>query len=209
LTLGAAPLSAGTWQQGGELIGFDLAGKTLGLVGCGRIGRRVAEMAQAFRMSVLAYDPLAATLPPQVTRAGSLGELLSAADVISLHVPLSATTRHLLGAKEFAQCKSGAILLNTARGPLVDERALCAALQGGRLAGAGLDVWDPEPPAADNPLLRLPTVVATPHMAAFTQEGRRRSHVAAVTQVLQVLRGEQPPFLLNPAVWASRRDRAR
>jgi D-3-phosphoglycerate dehydrogenase len=164
-------------------------------------------MAQAFHMEVQAFDPFATSLPPNVRRATTLVELLASSDVISVHAPLSAATRHLLGAAEFARCKPGAILVNTARGPLLDEAALLEALRGGRLAGAGLDVWDPEPPAADNPLLRLPNVVATPHVAAFTQEGRRRAHVAAATQVLQVLRGEQPPFLLNPAVWPRRRGR--
>lgn len=208
LSLGAGPLAAGEWKQGGALVGFDLAGKTLGLVGCGRIGRRVAELAQAFRMDVQVFDPFASNLPPSVRRVANLADLLASSDVISLHAPLSAATRHLLGPAEFSRIKPGAILINTARGPLIDEAALLEALRTGRLAGAGLDVWDPEPPASDNPLLRLTNVVATPHVAAFTQEGRRRSHVAATAQVLQVLRGEQPPFLLNPAVWSRRRGRA-
>ena len=207
LQSGATSLANGQWNQDASLVGFDLDGKTLGLVGCGRIGRRVAELGLALRMEVQAFDPPAPVLPAGVRRAPSLVALLETSDVISLHVPLSPATRHLLGAEEFARCKPGAILINTARGPLVDEAALFAALRSGRLAGAGLDVWDQEPPATGNALALLPVVTATPHMAAFTREGRRRSHLGAVNQVLQVLHGEQPPFLLNPAVWPHRRGR--
>jgi phosphoglycerate dehydrogenase-like enzyme len=205
LMTGAVPLAGGHWSQGPALIGSDLAGKCLGLVGCGRIGRRVAEIAHAFRMEICVLDPFAPSLPPNVVRVSALPELLARADFISLHVPSTADTRHLMGAAQFAHCKPGAILINTARGPLVDEAALHQALRSGLLAGAGLDVWDPEPPHADNPLLRLPNVVVTPHMAAFTHEGRRRSHLAATTQVLQVLQDVQPACLLNPAVWPRRR----
>lgn len=200
-----AGLAAGRWEQGAELAGTDLAGKTLGLVGCGRIGRRVAEIAQALRMSVQAHDPHAAELPPGVGRAATLHGLLQSSDVISVHAPLTPATHRLLGPAEFAVVRRGAILVNTARGGLVDETALLAALDDGRIGAAGLDVWDPEPPAMDHPLLRRPGVVATPHIAAFTQEGRRRSHLAATAQALAVLAGECPPALLNPAVWAVRR----
>jgi len=198
-------LAAGTWTAGAAVIGTDLAGKTLGLVGCGRIGRRVAEIASALRMNVRVYDPFAVSLPPGALGVPTLIELLDGADVISLHLPLSAATRRLIGAAELAWCKPGALLINTARGPLVDEAALADALQKGRLGGAALDVWDPEPPAVDSALCRLPMVIATPHMAAATDEGRRRSHTAAAEQVLEVLRGHQPASLLNPAVWPVRR----
>ncbi len=198
-------MSAGKWMQGPSIIGFDLAGKRLGLVGCGRIGRRVAELALALRMEVQAFDPPAPTLPGGVSRVPSLPALLESSDVISLHVPSTPATRHLLGAAELSLCRPTAILINTARGPLVDEVALLDALRNRRLGGAGLDVWEPEPPAMDHPLLACPEVVATPHMAGFTREGRRRSHAMAVTQVLQVLRGELPTHLLNPEVWPHRR----
>lgn len=208
LLRGAVPLANGSWVQGEPVIGRDLAGQTLGLVGCGRIGRRVAEIAHALGLTVQAYDPLQSQLPPEVRRAPSLATLLASSDFISLHAPATPANRHLLDGAALAQAKPGAILINTARGPLVDEAALLAALDSGRLAGAGLDVWDREPPAADHPLLRHPGVVATPHMAASTCEGRRRSHLAATRQVLQVLRGESPTHLLNPTVWPRRRHPA-
>jgi len=205
LPLPARALAEGTWTEGATVIGSDLAGKTLGVVGCGRIGRRVAEIAQALRMEVRVFDPFAATLPTHTLRVSTLIELLASADVISLHLPLSSATHRMIGANELAQCKPGALLINTARGPLVDEAALTDALQQGRLRGAALDVWDPEPPAAESALCRLPMVIATPHMAAATHEGRCRSHTTAAEQVLDVLRGHQPPNLLNPSVWTVRR----
>ena len=205
LPLPARALAAGTWTEGPAVIGSDLAGKILGLVGCGRIGRRVAEIARALRMEVWVYDPFAAALPPDTSRVPTLKELLAGADVISLHLPLSSATRGLIGATELALCKPTALLINTARGPLVAEAALADALQQGRLKGAALDVWDPEPPAPESNLCHLPMVIATPHMAAATEEGRRRSHTTAAEQVLDVLRGERPPSLLNPSVWAVRR----
>ncbi len=208
LTIGVVPLSAGRWTAGRALMGFDLAGKTLGLVGCGRIGRRVGEIAAVLGMNVQAFDPYAPHLAASWRRVTDLNELLASSDVVSLHVPASPSTRHLIGSESLARMRSEAILINTARGPLVDEQALLAALNNRRLAGAGIDVWDPEPPALDNPLLSHPLVVATPHMAANTREGVRRSQVTAARQVCQVLRGEQPPHLLNPSVWPHRRGAA-
>lgn len=205
LLAGSVPLAAGRWVQGASVIGGDLAGKSLGLVGCGRIGRRVAEIARALGMQVQAFDPLQPVLPPETRRAPDLASMLATSDVVSLHAPATPGTRHLLDATAFARMKPGALLINTSRGPLVDETALLAALESGRLGGAGIDVWDPEPPAASHPLLRHPLVVATPHMAAATREGRQRSHVTAARQVAQVLRGEQPTHLLNPDVWPRRR----
>jgi D-3-phosphoglycerate dehydrogenase len=205
VTFADRALRSSGWHAGPGLQGVDLAGKTLGLVGCGRIGSRVAEIAAAFRMQVVAFDPGRSTLPRGVSRAGDLSTLLATADVVSLHVPLLPDTRHLIGGEALATMKKGSFLINVSRGPIVDEGALLVALTNGHLAGAGLDVWDPEPPAADNPLFRLPQVVATPHMAAMTREGRGRSHGAAASQVLQVWRGEQPAALLNPDVWARRR----
>ncbi len=201
VTAGAQALARGGWSQGPELIGRDLAGRALGLVGCGRIGRRVAAIATAFHMSVQAFDPFARDPLPGVRLARELPELLAGSDVVSIHVPLTRDTRHLLGAAEIASMKPGAILINTARGPIVDERALAQALRDGHLGGAGIDVWEQEPLPPGNPLLALPNVVATPHIAAFTVEGRRRSHVAATTQVLQTLGNERPLSLLNPEAW--------
>jgi D-3-phosphoglycerate dehydrogenase len=199
---------AGIWKLDPEVLGFDLAEKSLGLVGFGRIARRVAAIALAIRMRVMAVDPFvaAATMTDTgVIPYRDLRDMLPRADILSLHAPLATETRNLIGPEQLALLPAGAILINTARGPLVDENALLAALDDGRLAGAGIDVWEREPAPGDHPLFRHPRVVATPHMAAYTNEGRRRSHVAAAELVLAALRGEMPATLVNPAVWARRR----
>ncbi len=198
----------GEWKLDPSVMGFDLAEKSLGLVGFGRIARRVAEIARAIRMRVHALDPF---VPPAriaecgVTPCADLPELLQQAQILSLHVPLGASTRRLIGADQLALLPRGAIVINTARGPLLDEPAMLNALATGQLAGAGIDVWTTEPTEADNPLFRHPRVVATPHMAAYTEEGRCRSHVTAARQVLAVLNGEPPSNLIIPAVWEKRR----
>lgn len=198
----------GVWKTDASVLGFDLADKTLGLVGFGRIARRVAEIARAIRMRVLAFDPF---VPAEifhaagVTPCATLPALLREAHVVSVHAPLGATTRRIIGAAELALMPAGAILINTSRGPLIDDAAVLQALDAGRLAGAGIDVWDPEPVAADHPLFVHPLVVATPHIASATREGRRRSHVAAAELVLGALRGERPATLINPETWPPHR----
>jgi D-3-phosphoglycerate dehydrogenase len=184
--------------------GVELDGLTLGLVGLGRIGTRVARAALGLGMKVLAFDPCldrdrARALG--VERAASLDLLLSQADVVSLHLPLTSETRLLINAGRIAQMKPGAILINSARGGLVDEQALLAALEAGHLRGAGLDVFETEPPPADHPLLSRPDVVATPHIAAATTASKIRLWEGAIRQALAVLDGERPPHLLNPQVW--------
>lgn len=184
--------------------GLELYQRRLGLVGLGRIGRRVARVAQALDMIVLAYDPF--ITPEQAEALGvelapTLDALLAAADVISLHAPLTAETRHLINARTLAQMKPGAYLINAARGGLVDEAALLAALESGHLRGAGLDVFDPEPPRPDHPLLLRDDVIGTGHVAGATPAGKDRLLEGALRQALQVLRGERPPHLVNPAVW--------
>jgi D-3-phosphoglycerate dehydrogenase len=196
-------------REGGKLdffndhLGIELYGLRLGLVGMGRIGSRVAKVAQALGMEVAVYDPFisaqrAAELG--VTLLGSLETLLRSADIVSLHVPLSAETRHLMNAERFAQMKQGAILINSARGGLVDEKALILALDSGHLRGAGLDVFDPEPPALDNPLLHRENVVATPHVAGATAASKDRLWRTAIDQALKVLRGEHAEHLCNPEI---------
>jgi D-3-phosphoglycerate dehydrogenase len=199
---------AGVWKLDPDVMGFDLAEKSLGLVGFGRIARRVAEIARAIRMRVRAFDPFlsAAVLADAgVTPCADLPELLQGSQILSLHAPLGPTTRRLIGAEQLALLPAGAILINTARGPLLDETAVLASLRHGHLGGAGIDVWEHEPVAADHPLFRHARVVATPHMAAYTNEGRQRSHVAAAELVLATLRGERPATLVDPEVWARRR----
>jgi phosphoglycerate dehydrogenase-like enzyme len=179
----------------------------LGIVGYGRIGRRVGEICRlGLRMQVLAHDPFLGdvALPEGVQRVETLEELLARADFVTLHVLLTAGTRHLIGARELRQMKQGAYLINASRGPVVDEPALIAALEEGHLAGAGLDVFDPEPPLPASPLRRLPNVVITPHVAANTPQAHRRMSMSAVEQVLLVMRGDRPTSLLDPAVWPGR-----
>ena len=189
--------------------GLELHGRRLGLVGLGRIGARVAHVARALGMSVAAYDPFvtpgrAAELG--VEMASSLEALLSEADVVSLHVPATPETRHMINAQRLAQMKAGAYLINAARGALVDEAALLNALESGHLSGAGLDVFDCEPPPGDHPLLSRDDVIATPHLAGPSPAGRQRMWEGAISQALQVLRNERPAHLLNPDVWSVRRN---
>lgn len=201
-------IHAGIWAPIPDLIGFELNGRTLGLVGFGRTGTRVAEIARAFHMSVLAYDPY---INPDfsaqfgVGMAPNLAALLTASDIVSLHLPLTPQTRGLIGQRELALMKPGTILINLARGPIVDEDALLAALERGHLAGAGIDVWGLEPLPAGSKLARSEHVLGTPHIAGTTRESMVRAQTAAAQAALMVLRGEQPPTLVNPQVWATRK----
>jgi D-3-phosphoglycerate dehydrogenase len=135
----------------------------------------------------------------------SLDDMLARADVVSIHVPLTPETRGLIGAERLARMKPSAILVNTARGGIVDEPALAAALAGGRLGGAGIDVFEQEPPAADNPLFRLPNVVLSPHVAGITEDSARRLALGAAEGVLDVLAGRKPEALCNSEMWERRR----
>lgn len=200
-----AGVRQGAWEAlRGELY-TGLTGRTLGIVGMGRVGVRVAELAAAFGMHRLAYDP--ALSPEEIRRRGAepvaLPALLRAADIVSLHAPLTAETRHLMNREAFAQMKPGAILVNTSRGGVIDDHALAEAVRSGRLAGAGIDVTEPEPPNRDNPLLPLDQVLLTPHIAAHTEDSMRRMAVTAAEQVLMVLEGKRPTMAINPEIWAT------
>jgi D-3-phosphoglycerate dehydrogenase / 2-oxoglutarate reductase len=187
----------------------QLFGRTLGLVGIGNIGARVARIcARGFNMRVLAYDPVLSA--PAIAERGAekvddLASLLAAADVVSLHLPLNEKTRHLICAAELAAMKPTAILVNAARGPLVDEDALAEALRAERIAGAGLDVLEVEPPAPDNPLLQLANVVLSPHTAGNTVDAARQLALASADIVIAVLSGRRPEGLLNHEAWERRR----
>jgi phosphoglycerate dehydrogenase-like enzyme len=198
-----ALMKQGEWPR---MIGSDIGGRTLGLVGTGRIGMATARRAKAFRMRLVGYDPYPNPLFTEELGGDyvELDELLETADFISLHVPTSAATRGLIGARELARMKPTAFLINTARGALVDEAALLAALKEGRLAGAGLDVFSQEPPApgsAGAELARLRNVVAVPHIASFTPATAARMGRAALANLLAVLDGERPANVVNPAVY--------
>jgi D-3-phosphoglycerate dehydrogenase len=185
---------AGRWERSAH--GRELAGKTVGFIGYGRIAREVARRLEPFGVATIAYDPF-------VTSSGDRTEivawetLLLRADLVSLHAALTSENRHLLDARAFAQMKPGAYLLNVARGPLVDEAALLAALKSGRLAGAALDVFEVEPPM-NRELLELPNVIATPHIGAMTAEGQGRAGAEIVDEVLRAVRGEPLHSLVPP-----------
>jgi phosphoglycerate dehydrogenase-like enzyme len=174
---------------------FELAGKTLGLVGFGRIGRAVALRANAFEANVVYFDPLRAEPDAEAALRVTyqpLDVLLRDSDIVSLHLPLSAETRHVIGERELGLMRRHAILVNTARGPLVHEPALVRALREGRIAGAGLDVFEQEPPRADNPLLQLDSVVVTPHISAGTVDAYRTKMQAVSANIQRIARGERP-----------------
>ena len=204
-----AALRSGGRDFFGSHEGREVSDKVLGLVGVGRIGTNVARIARGLSMTVIAYDPFVGRIDAAesgIRLVDSLDQSLAEADVVSLHLPLTSETEHLINAEHLANMKPGAILVNTARGGLVDHDALLVALDDGRLYGAGLDVTDPEPLPPDHPLLHRDDVVVTPHVAAATAAGKARLYKSAVTQALQVLQGEYPKHLVNPDVWPVRRQ---
>ncbi len=189
-------VKAGEWKKAGN--GMELSGRTLGFVGYGRIAREVAVRAKAFGMKVQAHDPFLAETPDG-TPLLPLDRLLATSDVVSLHANLTPENRHLINATTLARMRKGAILLNVARGALVDEEALLAALESGHLAGAGLDVFEDEPPRRA-PLLGHPKVVPLPHIGASTREAQRRAGLVTVGEMAKVLQGRTPQFCVNPEV---------
>lgn len=185
----------GHWGTASFPLAHDICGKTLGLVGFGRIGRAVAERALAFNMRVMASDVRDVSDGPweQVPFA----TLLAEADFVSVHVNLSQATRGLIGEESLARMKRSAYLINTSRGPVVDTAALRQALAAGTIAGAALDVTDPEPPAPDDPLLSMPHVIVTPHVGTGTVETREKMGDLAATNLIDSLAGRQPPAVVN------------
>ena len=184
--------------------GFEVFGATLGLIGLGRIGSRVATIAQVLGMKVVAFDPFIA--PERARTLGveivpSLAELLPRADVVSLHCPSTPENRHIINAETLNLMRRGSYLINAARGALVDEEALLEALRSGHLAGAAVDVFDPEPPITNHPLFKLPNTICTPHIASYTTASVLRMEMMACEQIASALRGERPTNLVNAAVW--------
>lgn len=193
-----AAMKRGEWSRN-AYIGSELTGKTLGLVGLGRVGSEVARRALGLDMRVLVFDPY---VPDEHARhlglePVELDALLEAADTVSLHVPLTESTRGILNAERLARMRPGAFLINCARGGLVDETALLAALDEGHLAGAGVDVFAREPVAADDPLPKHPKVVATPHLGASTVEAQANVASQVASEVLAVLEGRPAQFAVN------------
>lgn len=202
---------AGRWEGAASPHPLTrLRGQTIGIVGLGRIGRAVAAKARAFGLAALAYDPYLASdaaLPDGVT-AVSLDELL-AADYVTVHTPLNDETRGLIGAEALARMKPAAYLINCARGPIVNEGALYAALRDGQIAGAGLDVMESAAPPADHPLFALDNVIVTPHVAFLSQQSVLELEVRTARATVDVLQGRMPEFLVNPAVLPHSRVRLR
>jgi D-3-phosphoglycerate dehydrogenase len=191
---------AGKWDdwEAAEPV-FRLRGKTLGIVGLGRIGTAVALRAKPLGLNIITYDPY---IP--IGRDASLGvksvdldSLLRESDIISMHVPLTDETRHMIGRREFEKMKHGVFIINTARGALIDTKALVDALNSGKVAGAGLDVFEKEPPDPDDPLLRMDTVLVTPHTGFLSVESQGDRQSMAVDEVMRVLRNERPRSALN------------
>ncbi len=177
-------------------------GETLGLLSFGRISRHVAVRAQAFEMRVIATDPFvdAATAAALGVELVPLDDLLRRSDYLSVHAPLNDETRHLLGARAFSLMKPTATVINTGRGAVIDEAAMIRALQSGQIAAAGLDVFEREPVAADNPLLAMENVVLTPHSAGFSDEAIRSGRRQGAEELARMLRGELPRSLVNPDI---------
>jgi D-3-phosphoglycerate dehydrogenase len=180
-------VKGGSWPKT-KYVGRDLAGAVFGVIGFGEIGQRAAALARGLGMQVVAYDPFA-TDTPDIAVSRDLEAVLKVADIVSLHCPLIPQTRHLINAERLTAMKQTAFLVNTARGAVVDEAALIAALQSQTIAGAALDSFEIEPPAADNPLWSLPNVIATPHVGGASQSALRNMAVQSAQHIIGVLEG--------------------
>ncbi|HTK97398.1 MAG TPA: C-terminal binding protein [Pseudomonadales bacterium] len=195
---------SGDWFKGRPLLSVvpRLMGQTLGLIAFGNVARCVARRAKAFGLHVIAHDPYVSEL--SISAEGvepvSLGELLERSDYVSMHAPLNDETRHMLSTSAFSAMKSTAVVVNTGRGPTIDEAALIKALRSGEIAAAGLDVLEQEPPSADNPLLQMPNVIVTPHVASATSRMRPETRRRVGREVALVLKGKWPMSCVNPTV---------
>ena len=195
-------IRAGRWDRTLARPARRVRGGTLGIVGFGKVGRMLLERVRGFDITVLAYDPYvdATVMTQHGARAVQLATLLEASDWVSLHVPLSEQTHHLMGAREFGLLKQGAIVVNTSRGELIDEAALVDALGNGTLWAAGLDVMEHEPLPADSPLLAFDNVVLTPHVSANSEQSVADLYRTACEIAIAVARNQPPPGIVNPDV---------
>ena len=194
-------VAAGRWRGNNwqEKHVYELEGKTLGIIGLGTIGKKVARLAQAFDMKVIYFDILRLNEAEEDAvgaRFRLFDEVLALSDIVSLHVPLLPSTRHFISTRELGLMQRHAYLINTCRGPVVDEPALVTALSDGKIAGAGLDVFELEPPSPDNPLFTLENVVLTAHLAGPTWENRAKRFRNAFDNVLRVHRGQAPNWVI-------------
>jgi len=197
----------GRWGEKMDHIGTGLTGRTLGSIGMGNIGAELFRLAKPLDMVGIAHDPVAdpALAAALGVRLVDMDTLFRESDFLTVNCPLNAQTRGLVNARLMALMKPGAYLINTARGPIVDEAALYAALAGGKIAGAGLDVFEEEPVRADNPILALDNVIVTPHGICFTDECMRRLAESAFRATLDVAAGRQPPYIVNPEALGAQR----
>jgi len=195
------------WELRNSYGAVDLDGKILGLVGVGRIGSMVARRAAAaFNMKAIAFDPYVTQEKARemgVTLCAAMDDVFAQADVVSLHTPLTPETRRLVDAARLRSMKPTAFLVNFSRGEVLDEKALYDALKSGVIAGAAIDVYDPEPPLKDNPLFELDNIILSPHSAALTEECVIRMATGAAEGVVDVLTGRRPQFIVNPEVFKS------
>lgn len=202
-----ARVRRGEWSSLRGLGILELRGMVLGVIGVGNIGRRVARLATTFGMEVLGYDPYlsAEELERRGAKKVDLPALLRQSDMVTLHCPLTPETRGIINQKTLSKMKTGAILINTARGPVVDPEPLRDALISGKLLGAGLDVFDQEPPGEDYPLYGLDQVILTPHVAGLSERAARAIATFVTREIVKVLRGEPPSAVANPEVLAKLR----
>jgi len=194
-----ASMRAGQWDPR-AFMGRTLHQKTLGVVGFGSIGRLVARIGRGFAMQVIAHDPFVEDAGDTGVDLTTLDDLLEKADVVTLHCALTDDTRHLIGARAISKMKSGAVLINTARAGVIDTQALCRAVSEGKIAGAALDVFDKEPPPADDPLCTAPNILATPHIAAYAQEAVSEMDRMCADDLIAFFSGRKPKYPLNPEV---------
>jgi len=191
----------GKWETR-KFVGRDIYGKTMGIIGLGTIGVRVAKRTSGFNMRILAYDPYISTEKAEEVGAETvtLEKLLRESDIVTIHTPPTAETRNLIGRHELDLMKSEAVLISTSVGSPVDEKALYEALREGKILGAALDVFGREPPGVDYPLFKLNNVIATPHIASYTLEGMRIMDVMNAEDITKFFRGEKPTYVANPSV---------
>jgi D-3-phosphoglycerate dehydrogenase / 2-oxoglutarate reductase len=193
-------IKRGKYDLEAETPMFRMKGKTLGILGYGRIGRRMAQKAEAFGLRVMVFNRSGKAESTSDVEYGNLFDVLRQSDFVSAHLPLTDETRHLLNYEAFGQMKPSAFLINTSRGAVVDSAGLLRALNEGRIAGAGLDVFEQEPPSASDPLLLHPRVIATPHAAFVSEESLEDLRTTAANQMAKLLLGEIPEFVVNPQV---------
>ena len=198
----SASTHAGKWEKN-KFMGMELAGKTLGLIGCGNIGSIVADRAQGLKMKVISFDPFlsADRAAAMNIEKVELEDLLKRADVITLHTPLNDATRNILNKDSLAKCKKGVRIVNCARGGLIVEADLKAALESGQVGGAALDVFEPEPPDLSRPLFRDERVIVTPHAAFVSPESLVELRTRVAHQISAVLTGHRPENVVNPEVY--------